>query len=133
MKVMVDNDLPPRLARALHHIFDADGDHIVALRDKFGRDDLSDREWIDALKLEGQWVVLSADRRIATHRPSRDQFLAAGIVGVFFPPSLQKAPLAKQAARLLTIWSDIRTLASLNSNGCFQLPLTGKKFRQIRP
>jgi len=44
MKVMIDNDLPPRLAIALRTIFQADGDEIVALRTKFERQDLKDEE-----------------------------------------------------------------------------------------
>jgi hypothetical protein len=128
---MVDNDLPPNLARALHLIFELDGDEVVALRDKFGRQNLTDSEWITALGREGDWAVLSADMRIAKHRPSRDAFVAAGLVGLFFPPSLQKATLAKQTARLLTLWPDIREQVRLNANGCFEMPAKGSKFRQI--
>ena len=56
MRVLVDNDLPPRLARALHIIFEDDGDEIIALRDKFGRDDVKDADWIGHLgpKAAGQ-------------------------------------------------------------------------------
>jgi hypothetical protein len=128
---MVDNDLPPRLARALHLIFEADGDEVFALRDKFGRDNLKDAEWITALGREGHWVVLSADRRIAKQRPSRELFIGAGLVGLFFPPSLQKAPLFKQAARVIDLWPDIRDQARLNANGCFEMPASGRRFRQI--
>lgn len=128
---MVDNDLPPRLARALHLIFEADGDEVRALRDKFGRNDLTDAEWIGALGREGNWCVLSADLRIAKQRPSRELFDAAGLVGFFFPPSLQKQTLAKQTARVLTLWQDIRDQARLNANGCFEMPAKGARFRQI--
>ena len=128
---MVDNDLPPRLARALNLIFEDDGDEVVALRDKFGRDDLTDAEWIGALASEGNWAVLSADRRIAKQRPSRDLFIAAGLVGFFFPPALQKQPLAKQVARVLTLWQDLRDQVRLNANGCFEMPTKGARFRQI--
>jgi hypothetical protein len=128
---MVDNDLPPNLARALHLIFESDGDVVVALKDKFGRANLTDAEWIGALGSEGGWAVLSADRRIAKQRPSRDAFIAASLVGFFFPSSLQKASLAKQTARVLTIWQDIRDQVRLNANGCFELPSSGKRFRQI--
>lgn len=131
MKVLVDNDLPPRLARALHAIFDADGDEIVALRDKFRRSDLKDAEWISALGSEGGWAVLSADMRIAKQRPSRQLFIGAGLIGFFFPPSLQKAPLHKQAARVITLWPAIRDQVRLNANGCFEMPASGQKFRQI--
>jgi hypothetical protein len=128
---MVDNDLPPRLARALHTIFEADGDEVVALREKFGRDNVKDAEWIGHLGKEGRWAVLSADRRIAKQRPSRELFIGAGLVGFFFPPSLQKQPLYRQAARVISIWPDIRDQVRLNANGCFEMPASGSRFRQI--
>lgn len=131
MKVMVDNDLPPRLAKALHLIFEADGDEVVALRDKFGRANLKDEEWIGALGREGRWAVLSADRQIAKRRPSRDLFIAAGLVGFFFPASLQKDALHRQAARVMILWPDIRDQVRLNANGCFEMPASGRRFRQI--
>lgn len=131
MKVMVDNDLPPNLARALHLIFEPDGDHVISLRDKFGRGNLTDEEWIGALGQEGNWAVLSADRRIAKQRPSRELFIAAGLVGFFFPPSLQRAPLAMQTARILVLWKEIRDQVRLNANGCFEMPAKGSRFRQI--
>jgi hypothetical protein len=128
---MVDNDLPPRLAKALHLIFETDGDEVIYLRDKFGRADLKDDEWIGALGREGRWAVLSADRRIAKQRPSRELFIGAGLIGFFFPPSLQKEPLYRQAARVITLWPSIRTQVSLNANGCFEMPAKSNRFRSI--
>ena len=128
---MVDNDLPPRLARALDAIFEADGDSVVALRDKFGRGNLKDHEWITKLGQEGGWAILSADMRIAKQRPSRELFIGAGLVGFFFPPSLQKAELYKQAARVIILWPAIRDQVRLNANGCFEMPTSGQKFRSI--
>lgn len=128
---MVDNDLPPRLARALDAIFEADGDSVVALREKFGRGNLKDHEWITELGQEGGWAVLSADMRIAKQRPSRELFIGAGLVGFFFPPSLQKAELYKQAARVIALWPAIRDQVRLNANGCFEMPASGQKFRSI--
>jgi|SRR5690606_14463312 len=129
MKLMVDNDLPFRLAHALQCIFP---DHeIVALRDKFGRTNLRDEEWITALGAEGDWSVISADRRITRNPVQRNAFLGAGLVGFFFSASLKKAPLASQAARLLSLWPEICAQAQLNRNGCFEVPTSGRKFRII--
>lgn len=128
---MVDNDLPPRLAKALDLIFEADGDSIIALREKFGRSKVKDEEWIRSLGSEGGWAILSADRRIAKQRPSRDLFISAGLIGFFFPASLQKQPLFKQASRVIGMWPDIRDQVRLNANGCFEIPASGRRFRTI--
>lgn len=93
---MVDNDLPPRLAVALHAIFDSDGDLVISLREKFGRADVKDEEWIPALGAEKGWAVISADGRIAKKRPSRELFLRNGLVGFFFKPALQKSPFTRR-------------------------------------
>ena len=84
MKLLVDHNLPPRLASALHIIFEPHHE-IVALREKFGRSDLTDEEWIVRLGREGGWAVLSKDMNIAKKKPSRDLFIGAGLVGFLNP------------------------------------------------
>ncbi|MGA9580433.1 MAG: hypothetical protein WBR13_00510 [Allosphingosinicella sp.] len=130
MKLLVDNDLPPRLAKALNVIFAPDHE-ITALREKFGRSNLKDEEWIPKLGAEGGWAVLSADMNIARKRPSRQLFVGAGLVGFFFSPSLQKAPLNLQAARVLTIWPQMVSHMKTTANGVFEVPASGRKFRSI--
>ena len=130
MKLLVDNDLPPRLAEALNVIFAPDHE-IAALREKFGRANLKDEEWIPKLGAEGGWAVLSADMSIARKRPSRQLFVGAGLVGFFFSPSLQKASLNLQAARVLTIWPQMVSHMKTTANGVFEVPVRGRKFRSI--
>jgi len=73
---LVDNNLPPALARALDALSAnkfSDLEQVIALRDKFPQD-ASDVTWIQALGQEGDWFILSADQfrkhgdRIATER-----------------------------------------------------------------
>lgn len=130
MKLLVDNDLPPRLASALNIIFEPDH-FIVALREKFGRSNLKDEEWITALSRDPGWAVLSADRNIARKRPSRDLFIAAGLVGFFFSPAMQKWPLPRQCARMMTILPNMAAYMKLTASGVFEVPASGSKFRQI--
>ncbi len=128
---MIDNNLPPRLAVVLHTVFETDGDTVVALRSKFGLSNLKDEEWITKLGREGRWAVISADMRIAKRRPSRELFIGQGLVGFFLSSSLQKRPLYLQAARILYLWPAMRDQHRLNANGCFEVPISGNRFRQI--
>ncbi len=130
MKLLVDNNLPPRLAKALNVIFAPDHE-IIALREKFGRSNLKDEDWIPNLGADGGWAVLSADMNIARKRPSRQLFVSAGLVGFFFSPSLRKAPLNLQAARVLTIWPQMVSHMKTTANGVFEVPASGRKFRHI--
>ena len=130
MKLLVDNDLPPRLASALNIIFEPD--HLViSLREKFGRSNLKDEEWITELKAESGWAVLSADRQIARKKPSRDLFIGAGLVGFFFSASMQKWPLSRQCARMMIILPSMADYMKLTATGVFEVPASGSKFRQI--
>lgn len=126
----MDHNLPPRLAVALNSIFAPDHE-IVALKAKFGRSNLKDEEWIGSLGRESGWAVLSADMAIAKKRPSRDLFVGAGLVGFFFSPAMQKWPLNRQCARVLTIWPQMVLLKSTVASGVFEMPASGSKFRPI--
>lgn len=130
MKLLVDHNLPPRLAVALHAIFEPEHE-IRSLRAKFGRSNLSDQEWIVQLGREGNWAVLSADMNIARKRPSRELFVRAGLVGFFFSPAMQKWQLPRQAARILILWPQIVSHMQTTANGVFEVPATGTKFRSI--
>ncbi|WP_341208968.1 hypothetical protein [uncultured Sphingomonas sp.] len=130
MKLLVDHNLPPRLAEALDKIFTPD--HlIVSLGRKFGRHNLKDEEWIPLLGQEGGWAVLSADMNIARKRPSRELFIRAGLVGFFFSPAMQKWPLSRQAARVLMLWPQMISHLGTTANGVFEMPASGGKFRSI--
>ena len=64
MKLLLDNNLPPALAQALHALTNAewDGAHSVThLKQKFAAN-TPDTEWISALAAEGDWVVITHDR-----------------------------------------------------------------------
>lgn len=128
--MLIDHNLPPRLASALHTIFEPDHE-IVALRDKFGRSNLTDEEWIVSLGREGGWAVLSRDMSIARKKPSRYLFIGAGLVGFFFSPSMQKWELARQCARVLTIWPQMVSHMKTAANGVFELRASGNKFPTI--
>lgn len=125
MKLLVDNNLPPRLARGLAALFD--GEHqIQHIRDKFGTGSLSDEDWIELLGKEGGWCVLSGDRRIAKKRPSRELFLRANLIGFFLMPAVLDLKLNDQAARILTLWPSMTALPGAISRACFELPIKGK-------
>lgn len=130
MKLLVDNNLPPKLARGLAELY-KDDHEIVHIRQKFGTGSLTDEQWIERLGAEGGWSVLTGDRRIATKRPSRELFLRAGLVGFFLAPSVAKMPLNRLAARLLVLWPLIEVQAGIVSAGCFEVSASGSRLRSF--
>lgn len=122
---MVDNNLPPTLARGLAAFFGHE-DHVIHIRDKFGTGSLPDEDWIAELGSEGGWSVLSADIRIAKRKPSRGLFLRSNLIGFFLAPSMDKYPVHEKAARLLMRWLDLRKIADTTQRGVFEVPVRGK-------
>lgn len=130
MKLFVDENLPPRLARGLAGFF-ADIHEVVHCVDKFGRRGVTDEEWIGQLGRERNWCILSGDLNIPRKRPSRTLFLSNNLVGFFPPPAVAKAPMERQAARVLNLWSLMEQTRQTMSSGCFELPIKGQKLRSM--
>lgn len=130
MKVMVDENLPPAMAKALACLF-AGRHEVKHLREMFGPA-VKDLEWIGALSEEGHWVIISGDRRIAKNKAEQLTFKSSKLVGFFFASGLQKAKLTKQMERLMALWETIETQAGLVGGGAmFEIPMKSSKLNQI--
>ncbi len=131
MKAVIDENLPPALARALNALFA--GEHeIIHLRDRFGPR-VSDETWIAALSLEGRWVVISGDAKIARRRAEQAAFRNSRLIGFFMMSALNAAKTARKMQRLPALWDDIEALAGRVAGGSmFELPVSGK-IRSMRP
>jgi hypothetical protein len=130
VKVLVDENLPPALARALAALFAGEHD-VVHLRDRFGPR-VTDLEWISALSGEGGWVVISGDRRITRNRAEYQAFRTSNMIGFFLSASLQKAPILKQMERILALWSVLEQQSALVAGGAmFELPMKSPRLRQL--
>lgn len=130
MKILVDENLPPALARSLAAIFE--GQHDVAdIRDKFGRG-ARDLDWITALSREGGWIVLSGDRRITRNKAEQRVFRLSTLIGFFFAAGLQKAPLTKKVERLMVLWATIEKQAGIVQGGAmFELQIKSPRLKQL--
>ena len=130
MKLFVDENLPPQLARGLAALFE--GDHEVTChRDKFGQRCRLDEEWIPELGREGDWVVLSGDVNIARKRPQRELFFRSNLVGFFPRAAVMELPLPKKAARVLSVWDRMVGIARDVRPGVFELQQRGDQFKAL--
>ncbi|HEY8162392.1 MAG TPA: hypothetical protein VIF34_09020 [Methylocystis sp.] len=131
MKVLIDEHLPPALAKALNTLFA--GEHeIVHLREKFGPG-VKDIEWIGTLNREGRWVIISADRRITRNRAEYHAFRNSKLIGFFLAPALYKSKLTKQAERLLALWDSMNDLsARIEGGAMFELPVKSSRIKQLK-
>jgi hypothetical protein len=131
VKFFFDHNLSPAMARALRELF-KDKHEIAYLAEKFRRD-TPDIEWIVELSREGQWVVLSGDRRITRNRAEYHAFRNSNLIGLFLSPGLYKAPVAKQMERILALWENIETVCKTIQGGAvFELPTKSTRLRQLK-
>lgn len=99
MKLLFDNNVSPKVARAIGELLDGD-DVAVPLRDKFPMS-AKDIDWITSLGAEGGWSVISGDLRITKNKGERLAWLTTDLVGFFMEPALARLSPREQAARLL--------------------------------
>lgn len=130
MKVLLDENLSPTLARALAALF-VDRHDVVHLREKFGPK-VTDGEWITTLSAEGRWIVISGDRRITRNRAEYQIFRNSQLIGFFLSKGLYKSKTTKQMERILALWDSIETQAGLVQGGAmFELPMTTSRLKQL--
>lgn len=131
MNVLIDNNVSPRIARALNALFTPEH-QITALRDRFAPE-MPDKDWILALSGAGRWIVISGDRRITKNKAEYHAFRNSRLVGFFLAPALYKAKVIKQAERILALWDRIETLsATVEGGAMFELQIKSNLVRQLR-
>ncbi|KAA3530776.1 hypothetical protein DXM29_01740 [Agrobacterium tumefaciens] len=130
MKVLIDENLPPALARSLNALFV--GKHeIVHVRERYGPG-VKDLQWITELSAEGRWIIVSGDRRITRNKAEYNAFRASNLVGFFLSKGLYKSPLIKQMERLLALWPTIEAQSALVQGGAmFELPVGSARLKQL--
>lgn len=130
MKLLVDENLPPRVARSLQALY-PDDHLVIALRDKFERPRVTDIEWIQSIGGEGGWSVLTADRRISRNAIERNAFLAHNLIGFVLSPGLRKKALNLQMSRLLYFWPTLINQSELVTRGLFEIGERSSRLKSL--
>ncbi len=100
LKLLLDHNLAPRLAKCLQALFDRH--EIVALRDKFATD-TPDVDWIRALDRDRGWAVLTRDLRIRTRPHERAVLDSSAIVYFFLAGAWRQCSVEEQAWQLIRL------------------------------
>jgi hypothetical protein len=130
VKLLIDHNLSPALARSLEPLF---RDHtFVALSDRFPID-VSDVDWITALDKEGGWAVLTKDIRIQSRPHERLALDRAQIIFFFLSGAWRKFSVPETAARLIRLVPLMAKQVDIADRGRFDLPINaGSKLRPHR-
>ena len=112
MKLFLDNNLPPRVARALNELVEPDGHQVKHLRELFPAN-TPDIDWLSELGTQGGWTILSADMRIHKNKAEREAWRRSNTIAFFLTPWWSKQKFVDVAARLLLRWKDIEAQTRL--------------------
>lgn len=120
MKLLLDHNRAPRIARALNALFD--GEHqIIALRDKFSPS-TTDVTWIDALDQDRGWAVLTRDIHLRS-RPHERVALDRAHCVFFLAGSWKTFTVEETTVRLIRIMPKMVAQTALAESGRFELPI----------
>ena len=132
MRLLFDNNISPRVPRAINALISGEGSEAIPLRDKFPAN-TPDIDWIESIGNEGGWSVISGDQRITKNRAERAAWMQTTLIGFFMESGLLKLDPVQQTARLL-LWLPVlqRQLALVRGPALFALPLrSSSKLRQL--
>jgi PIN like domain len=127
MRFLVDNNLPPRLAKALSAL---DGDHMIQhLGDRFPRD-TTDLTWLKELASERDWAIITADRPKGEHE--QRAWADARLKVFFLAPAWRHQALWEKAWRLIKWWPVIvATATNIRGHQAYEVPIKGASLRQL--
>jgi PIN like domain len=130
LRLLIDNNLAPRIARCLDALFDEH--QIRALREEFAPDTV-DVEWITDLSRRGGFAVLTRDLHIRTRPHERAALDNAKIVFFFLAGAWRGFSVEETTARLIRLIPKMAAQTELAERGRFELPVNaGSKLRPHR-
>lgn len=134
MKFLFDNNLSPRLSKAIGALCDPLGVDIQHIREKFSGN-TPDVEWIGALATEGDWCIITQDR-LTKKSLEKEALRRSGLIAFILAKGWSALKEWDKAWHLVRWWPRILEQAALVEGGAaFQVPVkfSGKgKFTQIR-
>ncbi|HEX8077604.1 MAG TPA: hypothetical protein VF511_07300 [Chthoniobacterales bacterium] len=115
MRFFFDNNLPARLAKALH-VLAAPEHEVIHLKEKFAPN-TPDEVWMSGLATELDWVIISGDVRIGKNPHEVRAWRAAGHTIFFLKPSWMHYDFWTQAYKFVKCFPDIAAVAAKARSG----------------
>jgi len=130
LNFLLDNNLPPRVARALSCLSKPDGHVVIPLRDKFEKN-TPDIEWIQSLSTEiEEWVIISKDIGITRKKIEREVWEKSNLTAFFLVKGWNNIDFWDLAWKLVKWWPIIVDQAiRIQSGTGFLVPVSGSKLK----
>lgn len=131
MRFFFDNNLSPRISKALNALEGERGHCVVHLREMFPSS-TPDEEWMHTLGSEGDWVVITTDYRITKNPHEVAAWKESGLTVFFLKNSWLKIGFWDQSWQLIKRWPKLMAIADRNPKGQrFMVPIKGTKIEAI--
>jgi len=126
MKCVFDNNLPPKLARALNVLEGQHGIEVLHLRDIFP-ENTDDITWINELSKESDCFIITKDKNIRRNPHERKAWKESGLKIVFLQKTWFNHDFWQISWRLIKRWIDLKKAVDrMKDNETLILPITGK-------
>jgi len=134
LRFLLDNNLPPALAKALNALSEGENHQVLHLSEKFPRN-APDIQWIQALSEEGGWVIVTQDQ-LRKNDLEKRALRECGLVVFCLAKHWAAARYWDKAYQLVRWWPSVIDQAERMSGGA-AFRVTWKfsppgKFEQIR-
>ena len=125
VKFFLDNNLSPKIARALHQLLEPE--HEAHHLQNYFPPNTGDTVWVSALAGQGGWIIISGDRMISRNPHEVKAWQAAGHPMFFLKKGWMSLPSWESASKLFHHFPEIIKLAAkANPGDAFLVPLSGK-------
>ena len=132
MKFFVDNNLPPKMARAFNEIGAPEHTFVHLREHKDLKPTSTDVEWMSLLEKEGNWVVLTKDINITKKPVEKAAFAKAKLTGFFLDKTWKDLNLWMVLSKLAALMPEIIKLAETSRHGdCFKVPVKSSKIHKL--
>ena len=126
MKCLFDNNLSPKLARTLNYLEGDEGITVEHIKEKFSAD-TPDISWIEKLKKEGGWFVITKDNQIRKKPHERKAWQESHIPFVFLHKTWFNHGFWEIAWRFIRYWPELKeTITNDRKIESFELSVKGK-------
>ena len=116
MKFFFDNTFSRKLVEFIGELSIEENLEVKHLRGMFDPG-TKDQEWIRKLTLDGDWIVITADTRLARNPATRELLHQSNLTFFIFPKDFSRKNRWEQSWRMIKIWPDIFQNAKKKPSG----------------
>lgn len=122
MKIRADENVSPKIVRALREVILSAGWELSHVRDD-NAPRTADETWIPRFAANGGKGIISADTAILKRPHQIEAIRASGVIGIFLDPRWAGAKRHQQAAHLIWHWPAIEGVMERSVVGdCWSVP-----------